>query len=109
MITIDIVPTDRLLATRIVLASTIARLVDEQTEFNTLQGYLTTKQIWRRNDINDRLLPNATNAFRLHMEGSGSLSTMYRDADAVTIQTIALDFLRTIQMVEQDMTNQRAR
>jgi len=109
MITIDIVPTDRLLATRIVLASTIARLVDEQTDFNTLQGYLTTKQIWRRNDINDRLLPNAINAFRLHMEGSGSLSTMYRDADAVTIQTIALDFLRTIQMVEQDMNNQRAR
>jgi phage anti-repressor protein len=29
--------------------------------------------------------------------------------NAFTDLTIALDFLRTIQMVEQDMTNQRAR
>lgn len=109
MIIIQHIPRDRFLETRIHLAQTIARLVDEQTEIASFNGYLTTKQIACRNDINDRLLPNAINGFRLHMEGSGSLSSMYRDADAVTIQTIALDFLRTIQMVEQDMTNQRAR
>lgn len=100
---------DRFLAMRIHLAHSISMLMDEQTTFQVRHGYLTTKEIWRRNDINDRLLPNAINAFRLHMEGSGSLSSMYRDADAVTIQTIALDFLRTIQMVEQDMNDQRAR
>ena len=109
MIIINHHATDRFLSMRIHLAHSISMLLDEQNDFNARQGYLTTKQIWRRDDINDRLLPNATNAFRLHMEGSGSLSSMYRDADAVTIQTIALDFLRTIQMVEQDMTNQRAR
>ena len=112
MITIDIVPTDRLLATRIVLAQAIERLVEEQEQITILisKEQATEEQIDRSDDIGNKHLPNAINAFRLHMEGSGACSRWYNNAHPSLLQTIALDFLRTIQMVEQDIwiNDQRA-
>ena len=60
----------------------------------------TGDEIARLDDLHNRLLPNATNAFRLHMEGSGSLVRAYNGLPGYAIQTIARDFLRTIQMVK---------
>lgn len=93
---------DNVLKTRIERAQTIDRLLCELEAINIkiAKGEASQDDIGRSLAIENKYLVNATEAFRLHMEGSGSLVRAYRNANAMTIQTIALDFLRTIQMVK---------
>lgn len=94
---------DQVLLERIKRAQVIERLTDEQTDIavKIAQGEATAQEINRSDDIANCWLPNAIESFRLHLEGSGSLVRAYQMAHTLVIQTIALDFLRTIQMASQ--------
>lgn len=93
---------NKVLLERIKRGQVISALTDEQTDIaaKIATGEATAAEIERSDDIANRYLPNAIESFRLHMEGSGSLTRAYQMAHPMVIQTIALDFLRTIQMVK---------
>jgi hypothetical protein len=93
---------DNVLKTRIERAQTIDRLLCEFEAINIkiAKGEANQDDIDRSDAIANKYLVNATEAFRLHMEGSGSLVRAYQESHPRIIQTIALDFLRTIQMVK---------
>jgi hypothetical protein len=93
---------NKVLLERIKRAQVISGLTDEQTDIavKIAKGEATAAEITRSDEIANRYLPNAIEFFRLHMEGSGSLVRAYQMAHSMVIQTMALDFLRTIQMVK---------
>lgn len=93
---------DTILRYRIQHAQVIEKLLEE---FETIAVKIakeeaTDSDIARQDDIANIYLKRATNAFRLHLEGSGSCVRAYNSVHDRTIQTIALDMLRTIQMVK---------
>lgn len=93
---------DSVLRYRIQHAQVIEKLLEEfeAITIKIAKGEANVNDIARQDDIANIYLKNATNAFRLHLEGSGSCVRAYDSVHDRTIQTIALDILRTIQMVK---------
>jgi hypothetical protein len=91
---------DDFLLDRIYRAQDIELLLWELEEITIkiAKGEASQDDIDLSHRIEDVYLVNATDSFRRHMEGSGSNVLVYRNANAMTIRTIALDFLRSIQM-----------
>jgi len=93
---------DAILKARIERAQVIEKLLEEYETIavKIAKEESTDSDIARQDDIANIYLKNATYAFRLHLEGSGSCVRAYDSVHDRTIQTIALDILRTIQMVK---------
>jgi hypothetical protein len=90
-----------ILVHRIALAQAIERIQEEieTIAIKIAHEQATDSDIERQDNLVNVHLRNATYAFRLHLEGSGSNVRAYNSVHDRTIQTLAIDFLRTIQMV----------
>lgn len=95
---------DEFLLDRIYRAQEIENLLCEleAITIKIAKGEASQDDLDRCQRIEDVNLVNATDSFRRHMEGSGSNVLVYRNSNAMTIRTIALDFLRSIQMATRN-------